>query len=105
MAYPRRPIAKTNGTLAVTTGSVVAVADNPARLYLRITNPDAAAIMYVKFATAGATTLGGAVPAPTATADTASLKIPPGGFFETTAYTGPVAIIGSAGFNANVLEI
>lgn len=105
MAYPRRPIAKTNGTLAVTTGSVVVVPDNPARLYLRISNPDAAGIMYLKFATVGATTLGGAVPAPVATADTASTKVAPGGFFETKEYTGPVAVIGSAGFNANVLEI
>jgi len=105
MAYPRRPIAKTNGTVAVTTGSVVVVPDNPSRLYLRISNPDAAGIMYFKLATAGATTLGGAVPAPVATADTASQKIAPGGFFETTCYTGPVAVIGSAGFNASVLEI
>ena len=105
MAYARRPIVKTSGTYAVTTGSTVMVADNPSRLYLRISNPDAAGIMYLKFATVGATTLGGTPPTITATADSASLKIPPGGFFETKEYTGPVAVIGSAGFNANVLEI
>jgi hypothetical protein len=105
MAYPRRDIVKTSGTYAVTTSSTLLVGNNPARLYIRITNPDAAGIMYLKFATAPATTLGGTPTQPVAVADSTSTKIAPGGFFETTAYTGPIAVIGSAGFGANVLEI
>lgn len=105
MANPRRETAKTNGTLAVTTGSTLGVPYNPSRLYLRITNPDAAGILYLKFSTVSGKNLGDKPVDPVATADTASTKIAPGAFFETTVFTGSIAVIGSAGFNVNVLEI
>jgi hypothetical protein len=104
MAYPRREIAKTCGSVAVTATSSVAVANNPARLELRIKN-STGGLVYLKFATAGPTTLGGTPTAPVATATAASYALSDGQEFITTSYTGPVAIIAPGAVSVSVLEI
>lgn len=98
MAYPRRDIAKTCGTLAVTTSSQVLIPNNPSRLSLRITTEDGTNATWAKFAT----TVGGS---PVATANSGAFKITPTSPLYLTEYTGPVALIALAGTSVNILEI
>ena len=103
MAYPRRDIAKTCGTVAVTATSAVVVPNNPARLSLLVSN-NSGATVYLKLATQPPTTLGGAPTSPVATADSGSLKLADGQTFATTDYTGPVAMIAGGAASVTVVE-
>jgi hypothetical protein len=98
MAYPRRDIVAKHVKVDVTAVSQVLVAAFPSRLSLTIQNQDATNAVWLKLSN----TVGGT---PVAVADATSQKIPPGGVFSTTAYTGPVALICTTPTSVNVLDL
>lgn len=103
MAYPRRHIAKIHGSTPVTLTSSVAVAKNPSRQSLTLQNQHATQTIWIKLQVGNAASQ---LIDPVATADTASLALPPGAVFSTTDYTGPVAAITTVGaITMNVVDL
>lgn len=88
MSLPRRPSAKQCGGFNVTNASQVAVADNPSRLELVVTNNSAVDISLGLRIANGLSPTG-----PTAVANDGIVLKASGGSWATTAYTGPVAAI------------
>lgn len=100
MAYSRRDIAKTCGAASVGTSSAVIAPLNVNRISILVKN-NSGADVYLKLQTNAASNAA----APTATVDSASVKLASGESFSTTDYQGPIAAIAGSAVQVTVLEI
>jgi hypothetical protein len=95
--YPHVDVAKTSGAVTVNTTTTALLAANPSRVELTIVNLDGTNPVYLVLSTVAGV-------APTAT--TNGLKLPAGGSWTTTSYTGAVAAIATtAACSVNVTEL